>query len=112
MLPMRAGFRPGESLMGLSPGSLSPAPPLLSPEYGLRFKEGRILLPGIAFPGRFIGKIEQPVHVCLVEHIVRGRGEIPRNGRQVKVHLVPAGEGHEPVQVPDALGLDEGVDGP
>src|SRR5258705_7856717 len=70
----------------------------------------RSLSPHTAMTRRLIAVIEQPPHVRSVEHFVSGGREVSTDVSQIEVHAILVRHAIDPVDVADALRLDQCVD--
>jgi hypothetical protein len=72
---------------------------------------GGRLLPGIALHGHVVADLEQLLHIGRVERLRELRGEGRRNVSEVEVDSVARGGEVDPIEIADALRLDQRGDG-
>ena len=69
-------------------------------------------MPGIAFHAKLVAVVEQFAHVVGIEFLFVRIGEVGSDEREVEVHTVILRRGVDPVEIAEALVLEQGVDRP
>src|SRR5580704_17976337 len=72
-----------------------------------QYQAGRGLDPGIVTASELKAALEQRDHVIAIERFVAGDAEVGGNAGEVEVDAVAPGEGVDPIEIADALVLDQ-----